>query len=139
MIDTLTNCAMYRFVSLFLLVKPVLENGRFEVVYQGNSAVLTWPSPTGDYTRQVVEQWTTDDRQKRAVERECSKSPLCKEHTIPINIVSITIAVDHQRYNFILVLYDGDVPVATFQSNKREDKGIAQIKLISQSMIQLAF
>ena len=120
-----------------MLVKPVLQNGRFEVVYQGNSAVLTWPSPTGDYTRQVVEQWTPDDRQKRAVERECSKSPLCKEHTIPINIVSITIAVDHKRYSFILVLYDGDVPVTTFQSNQREDKGIAQTKGISSCIIQL--
>ena len=64
-------------ICIFLLVKPVHKNGKFEVVYQSNSAVLTWPSPTGDYTRQVVEQWTPDDRQKRAVERECSKSPVC--------------------------------------------------------------
>ena len=85
-----------------------------------------------------MEQWTPDDRQKRAVERECSKSPVCIEQTIPINIVSITIAVDHQRYSFILVLYDGDVPVATFQSTQREDKGIAQTKLISWPMIQLS-
>ena len=124
--------------TYILLVKPVLKNGKFEVVYQSNSAVLTWPNPTGDYTRQIVEQWTPDDRQKWAIERECSKSPLCKEHTIPINIVSITIAVDHERYSFILVLYDGYIEVATFQSNQREDKGIAQIKLISWTMIQLS-
>ena len=99
-------------------MKPVLPNGTFEVKYEGGNAVLKWPQPSGDYTKQVIEQWTNKYRQIRAAETECQKNPECTEHEVDKDHTSLTIHVEHHDFTFILVLYDGDVPVLRYQANE---------------------
>ena len=93
----------------------MLPNGTFEVKYEGGKAVL---KPSGDYTRQVIEQWTNKNRQRKAAETECQKNPACTEHDLTKDQISFTIPVEHQDYTFILVLYDGNVPVSRYQANE---------------------
>ena len=97
-------------------MRPVLSDGKFEVRYKGNVANLTWSKPDGDYTRQVIEQWTNKNRQRREAETECQKDPQCVEHEVDKDQTTLTIHVEHQHYIFMLVLYDGNVPVSRFTS-----------------------
>ena len=97
------------------------NNGTFEVRYEDGNAVLKWSKPAGDYTRQVIEQWTNKYRQRRKAKTECEK-PLCVEHEVDKDQTALTIPVEHQEYSFILVLYDGDVPVSAYQA-KEEGRG----------------
>ena len=99
-------------------MKPVLPNGTFEVKYEGGKAVLKWPQPSGDYTRQIIEQWTNKNRQRRAAETECQKNPACTEHDLPKDQISLRIPVEHRDYTFILVLYDGNVLVSRYHANE---------------------
>ena len=101
-----------------ILVKPVLPNGTFEVRYEVGNAVLRWSKPAGDYTRQVIEQWTNTNRQRRGAETECQKDPGCSQHDLPKDQTSLTIHIEHQDYIFILVLYDGDVPVSAYRAKE---------------------
>ena len=106
-------------INIIILVKPVLpSNGTFEVKYEGGNAVLKWPAPIGDYTRQVIEQWTNNKRQRRASETQCQKNQWCTQHNLTKHQTSLTIPVEHQDYTFILVLYDGDVPVSAYQAKE---------------------
>ena len=103
----------------YISVKPQLTTeGRFEVTYQGNFAILSWPKPTGDYTKQVIEQWEDTNRKKRSTGRECRRrSDTCMEHPVDKNKTTTAIHVSHQRNTFILVLYDGNVPLERFESH----------------------
>ena len=104
-----------------ILEKPVLpSNGTFEVKYQGGNAVLKWSVPIGDYTRQVIEQWTNNKRQRREAETQCQKNQWCTEHYLTKDQTTLTISVEHQDYTFILVLYDGDVTVSAYRANEEE-------------------
>ena len=104
---------------IVISVKAVLpNNGTFEVKYEGGNAVLRWPKPAGDYTRQVIEQRINNKRQRRPAETECQKNPECTEHDLTKDQTSLTIPVEHQDYTFILVLYDGDVPVSTYRAKE---------------------
>ena len=94
----------------------MLSDGKFELRYEGNTANLTWSKPTGDYTRQAIEQWTNKNRQRRETETECKKKPQCIEHEVDKDQTTLTIHVEHQDYIFMLVLYDGGVPVSRFTS-----------------------
>ena len=104
---------------IVISVKAVLpNNGTFEVKYEGGNAVLRWPKPAGDYTEQVIEQWTNKNTQRREAETECQKDPGCTQHDLTKDHTSLTIPVEHQDYTFILVLYDGDVPVSTYRAKE---------------------
>ena len=92
------------------------SNGTFEVKYEDGNAIMSWPKPAGDYTRQVIEQWKNNKRQRRAAETECQNNPGCTQHDLTKDKTSLTISVEHQDYTFILVLYDGVVPVSRFTS-----------------------
>ena len=94
------------------------SNGTFEVRYEGGNALLKWSPPIGDYTRQVIEQWTNNKRQRRAAETECQKNQGCIQHGLTKNQTSLTISVEHQDYTFILVLYDGEVPVSAYRAEE---------------------
>ena len=94
------------------------SNGTFEVKYEGGNALLKWSPPIGDYTRQVIEQWKNNKRQRRAAETECQKNPGCTEHDLTKDQTTLTIPVEHQDYTFILVLYDGDVPVSAYRAKE---------------------
>ena len=62
-------------IFIVISVKPVLpSNGTFEVKYEGGNALLKWSTPIGDYTREVIEQWANNKRQRRAAETECQKT-----------------------------------------------------------------
>ena len=102
--------------SAIISVRPVLSDGKFEVRYKGNVANLTWSKPAGDYTREVIEQWINKKRQRRAAQTECQKDPQCVEHEVDKDQTTLTIIVEHHDYTFILVLYDGNVPVSRFTS-----------------------
>ena len=108
-------------ITVIFSVKPQLPTGGgFEVTYQGNFAILSWPKPTGDYTRQVIEQWTNKNRKKRSTESECRRSPeTCKEHPVDKNKTTMAIQVSHHGSTFILVLYDGNVPLTSIRSNTK--------------------
>ena len=110
---------------IILLAIPQLPTGgRLEVKYEGNYAILSWPKPSGDYTRQVIEQWIETNRKKRSTESECRRTPdTCKEHPVDKNETSITIQVSHHRYTFTLVLYDENVRLTSFQSHPGTRKG----------------
>ena len=105
-----------------IVVKPVLPNGTFEVKYEGGNAVLRWSKPAGDYTRQVIEQRTITNRQRREAGTECQKDPGCTQHDLPKEQTSVTIPVEHQDYIFILVLYDGNITMSAYRA-KREGPG----------------
>ena len=92
------------------------SNGTFEVKYEDGNAVLKWSQPAGDYTRQVIEQWTNNKRQRREAKTDCQKNPECTEHGLTKDQTSLTIPVEHQDYTFNLVMYDGNVPVSTYQA-----------------------
>ena len=92
------------------------SNGTFEVKYEGGNALLKWSTLIGDYTRQVIEQWTNNKRQRRVAETECQKNPECTQHDLTKDQTSLTISVENHEYNFMLVLYDGNVPVSRFPS-----------------------
>ena len=92
------------------------SNGTFEVKYEDGNAVLRWPKPAGDYTRQVIEQWTNNNRKRRAAETECQKNPECTQHDLTKDQTTLTIPVEHQDYIFSLVMYDGNIPVSTYQA-----------------------
>ena len=101
-------------------MKPVLLDGKFEVRYEGNTANLTWSKLSGFYTRQEIEQWIFENRQRRSAQTECKKNPQCVEHEVAKGQNTLTIPVEHKDYTFILVLYDGDVPVSKFYSQEVE-------------------
>ena len=104
-------------IFFVLSVKPVLpSNGTFEVRYEGGIALLKWSTPIGEYTRQVIEQWTNNKRQRKAT--ECQNNPGCTEHDLTKDQTSLTISVEHQDYTFILVLYDGKVPVTAYRAKE---------------------
>ena len=92
------------------------SNGTFKVKYEGGNAVLKWPQPAGDYTRQVIEQWTNNKRQRREAETECQKNPECTEHDLTKDQTTLTIPVEHHDYTFNLVMYDGNIPVSAYQA-----------------------
>ena len=102
-----------------LSVKPVLpSNGTFEVRYEGGNALLKWSTPIGEYTRQVIEQWTNNKRQRRATGTVCQNNPGCTEYDLAKDQTSLSISVKHQDYTFILVLYDGEVPVSAYRAKE---------------------
>ena len=92
------------------------SNGTFEVKYEGGNAILRWSKPAGDYTRQVIEQWANNKRQRRAPETGCQKNPQCVEHEVDKDQTSLTIEVENQDYIFSLVVYDGNIPVSAYQA-----------------------
>ena len=106
-------------IFIVISVKPVLpSNGTFEVKYEGGNALLKWSTAIGDYTREVIEQWTNNKRQRRAAETECQKNSECTQHNLTKDQTTLTIPVEHQDYIFILVLYDGNIPVNAYRAQE---------------------
>ena len=123
--------SVFKIFAVTFSVKPQLPTeGRLRVKYEGNNAILSWPKPTGDYTRQVIEQWTTNKRKKRSTESECRKSETCKEHAVDKNKTTTTIHVSHHGYTFILVLYDGTVPLSRYESHtERQGNYVGNLRI----------
>ena len=118
----LVNCCLGNILPKFLFVKHLLIaeivtlQSNFLVEVKGTQAVLSWPKPTGSFTKQVIEKWMKVKREKRETVSDCMKAGNCEEEVIPIEQTLHTTDVDPENeYKFILVLYDGEVRVAQFK------------------------
>ena len=95
--------------QIFIAAKPTFEDGEFTVNYQSNTATLFWPKPSGIFTRQTIQKQKVQSRRKRT-SNDCQGQ--CVEEEVPLNQTShITDIEAGQKYEFRLVLYDGDVVV----------------------------
>ena len=103
-------------LTLCLAVKPIFEEGDFTVEYQGNKAMLSWPKPSGIFTRQTIQKQKVQNIKKR-VSNGCQGD--CVEEEVPLNqTLHITEIEAGKKYEFKLVLYDGDVVVQSLEGPK---------------------
>ena len=87
-------------------------------------ARMSWPKPTGSFTKQVIEKWKYAKREKREAVSACMIAGNCEEDVIPIKQTSHTTDIDPDKeYKFILVLYDGKVQVTQFEPDDVITKG----------------
>ena len=92
------------------------EKGEFTVEYQENKAMLSWPKPSGIFTRQTIQKQKVQNRRKR-VSNGCQTE--CIEEEVLLNQTShITDIEPGKKYEFKLVLYDGDVVVQSLKGPK---------------------
>ena len=76
--------------------------------------MLTWPKPSGDFTKQAIQRKPVTRRRKRAIS-DCEGA--CVEEEVPLDQTShITDIEPDKEYEFKLVLYDGDVIVQSLES-----------------------
>ena len=92
------------------------EGSEFTVEYQDNKAKLSWPKPSGIFTRQTIQKQKVQNRRKR-VSNGCQAE--CVEEEVLLNQTShITDIEPGKKYEFKLVLYDGDVVVQSLEGPK---------------------
>ena len=105
--------AIGEYISYFtFLAKPVFKEGEFSVEYKGTFAVLSWPAPTGVFTRQTIQKKIIQKKTRR----EARKCGGCVEEEVPLNQTThITQIEENKEYEFRLVLYDGEVEVQSLQ------------------------
>ena len=105
------------FLCIFIAARPTFSPGEFKVEYTINTAKLSWPKPSGIYTRQAIQKWKVYKRRKRAVP-ECDSGNRCEEEDVPNNnqMTYETKIEPNQKYEFRLVLYDGNVVVQSLES-----------------------
>ena len=102
-------------------VEISFEKGEFAVEYQDNKAILSWPKPFGIFTRQTIQKQKSQSRRKRE-SNVCQGD--CVEEEVPLNQTSHITAIEAgQKYEFKLVLYDGEVVVQSLESPKIITKG----------------
>ena len=100
--------------TLCIAAKPSFEEGNFQVEYKGSTAVLSWPKPSGNFTKQAIWKKPALSRQKRAIS-ECEGG--CLEEEVPLDQTSHTTDIDPDKeYEFKLVLYDGNVVVQSLEN-----------------------
>ena len=92
----------------------MFREGEFSVEYKGTFAVLSWPVPTGVFTRQAIQKKMIQKKIRRAV-RECEGG--CVEEEVPLNQTThITQIEENKEYEFRLILYDGEVEVQSLEN-----------------------
>ena len=102
----------------FFLAKPIFKEGEFRVEYKDTFAVLSWPAPTGIFTRQTIQKRIIQKRTRRA-NTECEGG--CAEEEVPLNQTTyITQIEENKEYKFRLVLYDGDVEVQSLENSSEK-------------------
>ena len=103
------NVVLVNSIVTFITAKPRFQDGEFTVEFKGTSALLSWPVPDGNFTRQTIQKRIKKERSKRAI-NECEGD--CVEEEVPLNQTSHTTDVDPDKeYEFKLLLYDGNVVV----------------------------
>ena len=101
-------------------------------------AMMSWPKPTGSFTKQVIEKWKYAKREKSEVVSACMIAGNCEENVIPIEQTSHTTDIDPDKvYKFILVLYDGDVKVTQFEADIEVRKGKLNTSFSSLSTLSI--
>ena len=99
---------------LLIAAKPRFEEGRFEIEYEENTAILSWPKPSGDFTKQAIQKKPVQVKSKRSI-RECEGD--CVEEEVPLDQTTHTTDIEPDKeYEFRLVLYDGDVIVQSLEN-----------------------
>ena len=99
---------------MFLQAKPRFEEGKFQVEFMRNNAVLSWPKVSGDFTKQAIQKKPFIWRRKRVI-NYCEGD--CVEEEVPLDQTSHTTEIEPGRqYGFRLVLYDGDVLVQSLEN-----------------------
>ena len=99
---------------MVLQAKPRFEEGKFQVEFMRNNAVLSWPKASGDFSKQAIQKKPFIWRRKRAIS-ECEGD--CVEEEVPLDQTSYTTEIEPGRqYGFRLVLYDGDVLVQSLEN-----------------------
>ena len=102
--------------QIFIPAKPTFEDGEFTVDYRSNTATLSWPKPSGIFTRQAIQKQRVQSRRNRA-NNGCQGD--CVEEEVPLNQTKHITAIEpDQKYEFKLVLYDGDVVVQSLRGPK---------------------
>ena len=113
----------FRCIPVCVSDKPRL-NRRFTVELSLGKASMSWPKPTGSFTKQVIEKWKYAKREKREAVSTCMIAGNCEEEVIPIDQTSHTTNIEEDKeYKFILVLYDREVKVAQFEAAQIKPKG----------------
>ena len=96
---------------IFIQAKPKFEDGKFKVEYTDKTALLSWPKPTGAFSRQAVQKTPGITKKNQQCEGECV------EEEVWLNQTSHTTDIEPGRqYGFRLVLYDGDVLVQSLEN-----------------------
>ena len=99
---------------LIIEAKPRFEEGRFEIEYKENTAILSWPKPSGDFNKQAIQKKPVQGKNKRSI-RECEAD--CVEEEVPLDLTSHKADIEpDKKYEFKLVLYDGDVIVQSLEN-----------------------
>ena len=90
--------------------------GKFQVVYNSTHAAMSWPKPSGKYTRQSIRFWVKRRLLKRELSDNCTRTEYCNEVDIPLNKTKFTVRrVPGVNYEIYLLLYDGDIQVQSFK------------------------
>ena len=107
--------AIGEYISYFtFLAKPVFKEGEFRVEYKDTFAVLSWPVPSGIFTRQTIQKTIIQKKTRREV-KKCQGG--CVEEEVPLNQTThITQIEENKEYEFRLVLYDGEVEVQSWEN-----------------------
>ena len=105
------------FLLIFIAARPSFVSGEFKVEYTASTAKLSWPKPSGIYTRQAIQKWKVSKRRKQA-EPECNSLNRCEEEDVPNkNQTTYETTIEpNAQYEFRLVLYDGNVVVQSLES-----------------------
>ena len=108
---------LLNFLCIFIAARPTFAPGEFKVEYTANTAKLSWPKPSGIYTRQAIQKRKVSDRKKQAVS-ECNSGNRCEEENVPNkNLTTYETKIEpNQKYKFWLVLYDGNIVVQSLES-----------------------
>ena len=71
--------------------------------------MLSWPKPSGIFTRQTIQKQKGQNRRRRE-SNGCQED--CVEEEVPLDQTSHSTDIEPgQKYEFKLALYDGDVVV----------------------------
>ena len=96
---------------IVIQAKPKFGDGKFKVEYTDRTALLSWPKPSGDFSRQAVQKTPGITKKNQQCEGECV------EEEVWLNQTSHTTYIEPGRqYRFRLVLYDGDVLVQSLEN-----------------------
>ena len=92
---------------------------------KGSVVKLSWPKPSGIYTKQVIERWKEPDRSK--TDMPCKESVNCDEYLMSRLVTGLSLVNSIQGYNFKLVLYNGDLKVGEFYPDRTKTIGACKL------------
>ena len=95
-----------------LVLEKATLHGKFKIETKKSMVKLSWPKPSGIYTKQVIERWKESDRSK--TDMPCEEAVNCNEYSMSGLVTGLSLVSSIQGYTFKLVLYNGDLKVGEF-------------------------